>query len=174
MWKLCGIVFQKFGKNLSVPPLVPSVFIILLRYQSSMFVCYINTHTHANMHTSIHAQPLLKPAFPLSNFVRSWQCLDLVVWLFRPVFPAVLMWTGHPAGHQRIPLHGSRIAGSFYLWHYRNEWVLVSKHFTMLLQPHTKAADFQQISTYFIQERLKLGTGKESDRQKREGKRKHL
>lgn len=61
------------------------------------------------------------------------------------------MWTGHPAGHQRIPLHGSRIAGSFYLWRYRNEWVLVSKHFTMLPQPHTKATDFQQICTYFIQ-----------------------
>lgn len=107
---------------------------------------------NCNMHTTRHEQPLLKLALPHSNFVRSWQCLDLVVWLFWPVFPAVLMWTGHPAGQQRIPLHGSRIAGSFYLWRYRNERVLVSKHFTMLLQPHTKATDFQQICTYFIQE----------------------
>ena len=149
-----GVIFQN-TVHFEVHSHLVHVFSVLPFFCATshfFFLSYKHTHTNCNMHTSRHAQPLLKPALPHSNFVRSWQCLDLVVWLFRPVFPAVLMWTGHPAGHQRIPLHGSRIAGSFYLWRYQNEWVLVSKHFTMLLQPHTKATDFQQICTYFIQD----------------------
>lgn len=138
--------YTAFWKDVS-PPCFSCSLILLL----SLSVSYQHTHTAARTQPDMH-NPLKTGSPPYSNFVRSWQCLDLVVWLFRPVFPAALMWTGHPAGHQRIPLHGSRIAGSFYLWRYRNEWVLVSKHFTMLLQPHTKATDFQQICTYFIQE----------------------
>lgn len=133
-----------------------SHMILLFSHSLALPLCvslsYKHTDTLQHAHSHTCTTPLKTGFPPYSNFVRSWQCLDLVVWLFRPVFPAALMWTGHPAEHQRIPLHGSRIAGSFYLWSYRNEWVLVSKHFTMLLQPHTKATDFQQICTYFIQD----------------------
>ena len=87
----------------------------------SLCLTHLWQHAHkpaytTSLNTSTPPPPTATPTFSSqSNFVRSWQCLDLVVWLFRPVFPAALMWTGHPAGHQRIPLHGSRIAGSFYL-----------------------------------------------------------
>lgn len=151
---LCAKLFSRICYILKIYCIFSSCLSYFLHCSMFLSVSYKQTHTHTlqHAHNQTCTTPLKTSSPPFSNFVRSWQCLDLVVWLFRPVFPAALMWTGHPAGHQRIPLHGSRIAGSFYLWRYRNEWVLVSKHFTMLLQPHTKATDFQQICTYFIQE----------------------
>lgn len=88
-----------------------------------------------------------KPQSFCSTLEMSWfSCLAF----WGPVLPpAVVIRMGFPAGRWRIPFHSRYIAGGFYLWSQENEWVLVSKHFNMLLQPCTKGAESQQISTYF-------------------------